>query len=171
MRRFWILTLWSLVVMVPFVACQGYAADEKYTFIDVAKVFDEYQKTKDQDKILQEEGEKKEKERQVIVDAIRKMKDELELLSDDAKKTKQEEMNKKVRELQDFDLETRRELGEKRRKIVQEIFNDIDQVVQGFGKRKKLDYILNDKALLYYRTDLDITSEILKELNNNYKKK
>ena len=149
----------------------SFAANERYAYVDVAKIFDGYQKTKDQDKTLQDVGKTKEQGRDALVQDIRKMKDELALLSEDAKGKKQESLDVKVRELEDFDRDAKRQLGEERNKVVREIFKDIDDVVKRFGERKGFDLILNERALLYNNPRLDITEEVLKELNSSYKKK
>jgi len=161
-----IIAFFTLFLMITSFA---YAADaNKYAYVDITKVFDEYQKTIDNDKTLQKAGEAKETGRNKIVEDVRKMKDEMELLSEDTKKTKQDAIDQKVRELQDYDLAARRELGEQRQKVVEEIFNDIDAVVKEYGKKKNYDFILNDKALIYNREDLDVTADILVELNKKY---
>lgn len=141
-----------------------------YAFVDVAKVFDEYNKTKDNDSVLKEMGQSKEQERENLVNEIRALKDELVLMNDDAKVAKQEALDKKIRDLQDFDRETKRELGERRSKLVREIFQDIDDVVQRYGEKKGYDMIFNERALLYHNPKLDTTAEILAELNKAYKK-
>ncbi len=149
----------------------GFAANEKFSFVDVAKVFDGYEKTKIQDKSLQDIGKKKEEERDAMVLDIRKLKDEIALLGEDAKSKKQESLDDKVRQLQNFDLEVKKEMGEKRNVAVREIFKDIDDVVQRYGERKGLDFILNERALLYKNARFDVTEDILKELNQEYSKK
>jgi len=160
-----------LVVGLMFFSSPAvFAAGDNYATVNVAKLFDEYQKTKDNDATLQEEGTQKQKEKDAIADEVRKMKDELELLNDDAKKAKQDAIDQKVRELQDFDLQVRRTLGEKRQAVIKEIFNDIDGVVQKYGQAKGYDYILNDRALLYQNKKFDITDKILEDLNKNYVK-
>ncbi len=160
----------GIFVFAGFMMLAGQVAyAEKYAFLDVAKTFDEYQKTKDNDAKLQEVGKEKEDARNKIVEEIRRMKDELELLNDAAKTEKQESINTKVRELQEFDTAARRELGEKRRVVVQEIFSDMDVVVQEYGKKNGYDFIINDKALLYKTEKFDISADILKELNKRYK--
>ena len=146
------------------------AENEKFVYVDIAKVFDEYQKTKDNDKVLQEAGKKKEAEREDLVNNIRQMKDELALLSDDAKAKKEEMLEGKVRQLQDFDRTAKRELGEKRNKVVKEIFKDIDTAVQRYGERKGLDLIFNERALLFHNAKYDVTQEVLGELNKEYSK-
>ncbi|MBI3306509.1 MAG: OmpH family outer membrane protein [Candidatus Omnitrophica bacterium] len=161
------------ILMAAFLLApnHGYAAGEKIVFVDVAKIFDEYQKTKDQDKTLQEQGKKKEQERDALVHDIRKLKDELALLADSAKPKKQEALDAKVSELQAFDREAKNLLGQKRNEIVREIFKDIDDVVQRYGERKGYDMVLNERALVYRSAKLDVTGDVLKELNQNYAKK
>jgi Skp family chaperone for outer membrane proteins len=157
---------------IPGGAAPLFAAEAgKYACVDVAKVFDQYQKTKDNDKLLQEAGKKKEKERDVLVNEIRQMKDELLLLSDEAKEKKREALQAQVKKLSDFDQNTRQGLGEQRNQVVQGIFKDIDNTVQRYGERKGLELIFNERALLYHHTKLDITQEILNELNKEYTKK
>ena len=163
-----ILTM-AVLLMTP--AMPGFAAAEKAAYVDVAKVFDDYQKTKDNDKVLQEEGKKKEQERDAIVREIRQMKDELALLAEDAKAKKQEAMEGKMRQLADFDNAAKQTLGEKRNTIVRGIFKDIDDTVQRYGERKGLDMIFNERALVYHHPRLDVTKDILDELNKSYSKK
>jgi outer membrane protein len=141
-----------------------------YAYVDVAKLFDEYQKTKDNDTVLKSMGEEKEKQREAIVKEIRSLKDELVLLTDEAKKEKQDLLDQKIIKLQDFDRDAKRELSENRSKLVKEIFQDIDDVVQVYGEKKGHDMILNERALLYRNEKFDVTADILAELNKGYKK-
>ena len=147
------------------------AADAKYAYINVAQVFDDYKKTQDNNAALQGAGKEKEQERDVIVHDIRQVKDELVLLNDDAKAKKQEQLDEKLRDLQEFDQKAKRELGENRNKMIREIFKDIDDTVQRYGERKGLDMIFSDRALLYQNKKFDVTKDVLKELNKGYKKK
>jgi outer membrane protein len=140
----------------------------KFAYVDVAKVFDEYQKTKDNDQQLQAAGKKKEMERDNLVHEIRQIKDELALLRDDAKSKKQEILDQKIKSLEQFDQEARAGLGEQRNEVVRQIFKDIDDTVQRHGERKGLDMILNERALLYHSPHNDISKEIVDELNKNY---
>jgi len=143
---------------------------EQLGYVDVAILFDEYEKTKQNDAELKKIGEGKEQDREKIVKEIRSLKDELVLLTDSAKTEKQDALDGKIRELQDFDTAAKRDLGERRNKLVREIFKDIDEAVQRFGERKGLDMILNERALLYHNNKYDVTQEVLKELNGSYKK-
>ncbi len=148
-----------------------FAEGEKYAYVDVAKVFDEYQKTKDNDQVLQAAGKKKETERDSLVLEIRQMKDEMVLLADDAKLKKQEVLNTKIKTLQDFDMQAKQELGEQRNGVVRDIFKDIDDAVQRFGERKGLDFVFNERALLYRNSKYDVTAEVIQEINKDYSAK
>ncbi len=139
-------------------------------YVDVAEVFDNYQKTKDQDLSLKNVGEQKEKERAALVKAARQLEDEMSLLAKDARQQKQEQLIEKKRQLEDFDREIRRQLGESREKVVREIFQDIDATIAEYGKAKGYDFILNDRVLLYRNQTLNITKSILEELTKKYKK-
>ena len=171
MKRIAIFFVVSLLGTFLLSATSVFAASQKYAYINVAKVFDEYQKTQDDNRNLQEVGKEKEKERDVLVHDIRQLKDELVLLSDDSKMKKQEQLDEKIRELQAFDQSAKRGLGEKRNEMIRNIFKDIDDVVQRYGERKGLDLIFSDRALLYHSEKYNVTDEVLKELNKNYKKK
>ncbi len=168
--------IFSIFVMLTAFASHAMAADApagtmKYAYVDVAKVFDEYQKTKDNDQTLQSAGKKKEMERDNLVHEIRQLKDELVLLRDDAKGKKQEQMDAKVKALQDFDQAARQGLGEQRNQVVREIFKDIDDAVQRYGQRKGIDLILNERSLVYHNAQFDISKDILAELNKEYASK
>ncbi len=139
-------------------------------YVDVAEVFDNYQKTKDQDLSLKGVGEQKEKERAALVKAARQLEDDMSLLAKDARQQKQEQLIEKKRQLEDFDREVRRQLGESREKVVREIFQDIDATIAEFGKAKGYDFILNDRVLLYRNPSLNITKAVLEELMKKYKK-
>lgn len=144
---------------------------DKIAFVDVAKVFDSYEKTKKNDQTLSEEGKKKQTERDAMVQDIRRLKDELALLADKNKEEKQNQIDLKIKSLQDFDMQARDELGTKRDEAVREILKDIDGVMSDYGVQKGYDLIFNERALLYRSDKYDVTNDILGELNNRYKTK
>jgi outer membrane protein len=163
------ITIVFSLFVVCFLASSAYA--EKIAFVDVGKVFDGYTKTKDFDATLTTEGKKKQKERDNMVQDIRRLKDEMALLSESSKGEKQAAIDGKIRDLQDFDGRVQRDLGGRRDTVVKEIFNDIDQVVKDYGKQKGYDYVLNNRLVLYSNGQFDITNDILADINKGYKTK
>lgn len=148
----------------------AFAVNEKYAYVDIAKVFDGYEKTKANDKVLQDAGKKKEEERDTVVREIRQLKDEVALLAEDAKAKKQESLDGKIRQLQDFDRDAKLDLGQKRNTVVREIFKDIDGTLQRYGERKGYDMVFNERALLFHSPKYDVTQDVLVELNKEYLK-
>lgn len=165
MSRFKKTVFIGLSIMMYVFSSTGYAKELKIGYIDLAKVFDEYNKTKTVDKALEEKGKAKEAERQKLVDEIRKLRDEQSILSDKAKQEKQAVIDEKMKALQDFDRKTRDELIKERNEAVSGILQDIEKVVTNYAKKEGYDILLNSRMLLYGAPELDITNEILKRLN------
>ena len=148
----------------------AFAAEMKVAYVDVGEVFDNYQRTKDQDLVLKTAGEAKEKERNDMMAKIRSMEDELALLSADARASKQEQLIEKKRQLEDFDRTIRQQLAEQRDKVVREIFQEIDAVVQDVSTKGGYDMIFNKRVLLAQKKNFDITAQVSAELAKKYKK-
>ena len=161
-----------LAVAVLFVAGsvlgfggRAFAKEYKIGYVDLAKVFEEYAKTKDAEKSLEEKGKAKEADRKKMVDEIRKLKDEQALLSEKAKAEKQGAIDDKVKVLQAFDMKTRDELMKERNDLLGGILKDIEKVVSDYSKEAGYDFILNSRTLLYGAEQYDVTAEISKRLN------
>jgi Skp family chaperone for outer membrane proteins len=158
------------VLMMLGLSLPAFAAELKVAYVDVGEVFDNYQKTKDQDLVLKTAGEAKEKERNDMMAKIRSMEDELALLAADARASKQEQLIEKKRQLEDFDRTIRQQLAEQRDKVVREIFQEIDVVVQDFSAKGGYDMIFNKRVLLAQKKNFDITAQVSAELAKKYKK-
>ena len=148
-----------------------FAAEKgKFAVVDIGKIFDEFEKTKKFDQEFQNTNRAKQEERDAIVHEVRKLRDEQALLSEDARHEKQALIDKKMKELESFEEETRKALAEKRNEAVKAIFQDIENTMKQYGERKGYDFIFNDRALLYSNKGYDVTAEVLKELNQKYQK-
>ena len=159
-------------IVVAFFVCgiiidQAHAKELKIGYVDMQRVFTEYEKTKGAESKFEQEGKVKTDERNKIVESIRRLKDEMELLSEKGKEEKQEQMDKKIKELQDFDRRVRDELWQEREDIVRDISKDIDRAITEFGTKARFDLILNKdrRVILFEQSELDVTSDILKILN------
>ena len=141
------------------------AAEYKIGYVDMAKIFGEYNKTKESEKALEERGKVKEADRKKLVDDIRKLKDEQALLSDKAKSEKQTVIDDKIKALQDFDRKTRDELMKERNDKLGGILKDIEKIVTDYSKEAGYDLILDSRMLLYGKENYDLTGEVLKRLN------
>ena len=143
----------------------AYAKEYKIGYVDLAKVFDEYKKTKESEKGLEAKGKAKEASRKTMVDDLRKLKDEQALLSDKAKAEKQTAIDDKIKKLQDFDKGVRDELIKQRNQMLGEIQKDIDTVISAYSKEAGYDIVLIKQTVLFAGPELDITAEVVKRLN------
>ena len=158
------------VLMMLGLSLPAFAAELKVAYVDVGEVFDNYQKTKDQDLVLKTAGEAKEKERNEMMAKIRSMEDEIALLAADARATKQEALIEKKRQLEDFDRTIRQQLAEQRDKVVREIFQEIDVIVQELSTKGGYDMVFNKRVLLAQKKEFDVTAQVSAELAKKYKK-
>jgi outer membrane protein len=146
--------------------CGNAAAKEyKIGYVDLAKVSDEYSKTKDYEKNFESQVKSKDVERQKYVDEIRKLKDEQALLSDKAKAEKQKTIDDKIKNLQEFDRNVRDELIKQRNQMLGEIQKDIDGIISAYSKEAGYDIVLIKQTVLFGGSDLDLTAEVIKRLN------
>ena len=160
------LVTWSLGVA----GSQPVAAEElKVGYVDMAKVFDGYERTKRSDAKLQEEGDRKEAELEGRLKELRKLRESLELLSDEARETKRREIEEKAEELQRFRDRTARDLGHERDKIAQQILNEIRQGIEAYASANGFSLILDSRSLLYSQSAYDVTDEVLTMLNSRAK--
>ncbi len=157
------------MVSAPMVSAQ--AAGEKIGYVDLARVFDEYNKTKEFDKQLEGKGSVKQSDRDKMVADIKKLRDEAELLSAKAKDDKQAIIDDKIKALQDFDRTTRDGLRKERDGMVRDILKEIEVIIQDFGKAQGYSFIFNDRVLVYKSEGSDLTAQVIKVLNDNYAKK
>ena len=152
-------------------AAGAQAADLKIGTVDLARVFDEYNKTKEFDKTLETKGTAKQTDRDRMVAEVKKLRDEAELLSAKAKDEKQGVIDDKIKALQDFDRVTRDGLRKERDTMVKDILKEIEVVIQDYGKSQGYGFIFNDRVLVYKGEQNDVTSQVVKVLNDNYAKK
>lgn len=150
---------------------QESARAEKTAFVDLALLFDGYDKTKDFDTNLQDVQDKKQKDIDKKVEEIKGLQDKLPLLADKEKENKQDEIDKKTKDLQEFQRSAELDLRKERDEKLKEILKDIQDVVETVAKQKGYDFILNEKMILYGNKSLDITKDVLKIVNDNYKNK
>lgn len=165
---FVLLVLWCAGVLVRSASAEP---AKKIAYIDIGKLFDNYDKTKDQEKLLQQNGNQKQEARDKLVADIKKLKDEMELLSDKGKEQRQAQVDDKIKRLQEFDREAQAGLRQERDEMMRELLKEIERVVEEYGKANGFQMILDSRVLLYSESGLEVTDAVLKTLNDRYRKK
>lgn len=147
-----------------------FAKEMKIAFVDLAQLFDKYQKTKEYDASLQKKGEGFQKQRDDMIAKIQSAQGKLAVLKDDEKQKLQADIDKQKNELIEFDKDKRTELAKERDEKVREILLEIERIVSDIAKKEGYDYILNDRVLIYGDQTQNLTERVLKSLNDSYKK-
>lgn len=165
----------GLGVLIGVIICLGLLvgvaqAADKFGYINIARVFSEYQKTKDYDKVLGDKQGGYETERNKKVDEIKQFQDKMNLLSDKEKENKKTELEGKIKFLQEFDRQNQTDLRKERDDRMKEIFKDLEVTVQGVAQKEGYTYIFNDTALVYKAPGSDLTEKVLSNLGKGYKK-
>ncbi len=163
-----------LLIAVLFCSCisLSYADDSlKVGFIDLKKVLDDYQKVKDGEEELLKEAEQKNEKREKLIKEIKRLREKIDLLKDKQKEKKQWELNGKVKKLQDLTYEMRTSLRQKGDEKFIDIIKEVKAVMEEYGSSRNYDLIIEGELLHYKSNKLNVTDDIIKTLNQRYKKK
>lgn len=168
-------TLKTLVISLfaVFMLTASAAAETglKIGYLDLSKVFDNYEKTKEYDAVLEQKHKDYEKERNAKIDKMKEAQGKLDLMKQEEKAKLEQEIEQMRTEMVSFDQARRTDLMKQRDERIREILLEIEKVSSDFAKKDNFDIILNDRVLIYGAEPLSITDKILATLNENYNKK
>jgi len=148
----------------------SHAEVKKTGYMNLSRIFDNYEKTKEYDSVLEEQYNRYESERTTKVEKIQEKQGKLSLMKEDEKKKAEEEIQSMINDLQQYDMAQRTELTKKRDERIREILLEVEQVVSNYAKKEGYDLIFNDTVLIFGADSMDITDQILELLNAAYQK-
>jgi Skp family chaperone for outer membrane proteins len=117
-----------VVIFVMSMAVAGYAQEQKIGFVDRRTIAFEYNKIKDLNAAIEKEYEAARQEIESKTSAIRKLSEEMELLSESARQEKEPELQEQIRAFDNFRREKMQELGKKRDEGMMTITQEIEEV-------------------------------------------
>lgn len=162
----------AALMMLGFAAGSLYAQEAmKFAYVDLSRLFDEYQKTKEYDEILSGKAKVKEEERNKIINVVKDLQSKLAIVSDKEKDKLQAQLDAKMKSLEEFDREATADLRKQRDDLLREVLKDIEKVVRDYAQKEKYNFIFNDRILLYGDEAFNITQPLIKALNDKGKKK
>ncbi|HPB67580.1 MAG TPA: OmpH family outer membrane protein [Candidatus Omnitrophota bacterium] len=156
----------ALLLAMPV---QAQVIERKVAFIDLSKLFDSYEKTKEYDTVLEKAHKTYETTREEKLTQIQEATGKLALMKAEEKENLQSEIDTMKKSLMEFDQAQRTDLAKQRDEKIREILLEIEKTVSDFAKKEKYDLILNDRVLIYGNETLDITEQVLTILNEAYK--
>ena len=177
----------SLVFMITGAGAQGM----KIGIVDMNRVFDEYYKTKDADKVVNEQKEAAKKELETINNDYKKLLDNYQKLATEIKdpaigeelrKEKQKEAQEVASKARALERE-KKELSDRRQRMLltevdrkrKALIEEIQDVVGDMAKKKNYDIVFDKSGLgtrgipflLHSKDAVDFSEELIGELNKN----
>ncbi len=143
-------------------------AVKKIGVMDLSKVFDNYQRTKEYDAVLEGKTKDYEKARNEKIDKIKELQNKMALLKDDEKEKVTKDLETMRNDLASFDQTQQTDLKKQRDDKIREILLEIEKTTSDFAKKEKYDIIFNDRVLVYGTEGMDVSSQVLEILNASY---
>jgi len=161
---------------VCLLATPLWANNFKIAIIDMQKALNLCEAGKEAKAKLQKKFEKMKKDLEARQKELEKLKQDLEkqslMLSLDAKRDKEREYKRKLRDFQDLYQDYKQEMARAEYEAIQPILRDLQQVAEEI--RKKEGYLIvfekNNAGIVCYEHGIDITDEVIKLYNAEWKK-
>ncbi len=159
-------TVGVMVAVMMFITTTVFAQEKgKIGYVDLSRLFDEYYKTKEQDKILEAEHKEYEQESKTRIERIREQQGKLALLAADKKNAVEQEIVTMKNDLLEFDRQQKTSLTKKRNEKIREILLEIEKIVSDYAEQNGYAMIFNDRVLIYGEPTQNLTENVLKNLN------
>ncbi|MGH7362286.1 MAG: OmpH family outer membrane protein [Candidatus Methylomirabilales bacterium] len=163
----------GLVALAVLMAGGLVAAQEntlKIGFVDVQKVLNDSAKGKEAKAKLEKEREAKQKEVRAKEEEIKKLEADLQkqgaVLSEAARRERQEAINRKIRDLRRLFEDFNRDLQKRETELLNEILREIRKLVVVYGKEQQYTLILEAQSgIIYASQGADLTDEVLAAYN------
>lgn len=163
-------------LLVALLLCGWSSAGEavkvpKIGVVRLREVFNAYEKANKLRSELADLRDKRQKEIDALEEQIRKLKDELaaaDLLTEDARSAKQAELDGLLRQHRDLVKTAQGELNDKEDSIIADVGQDIRSAVTSYAKIQDYDLIIDSTAVISFDASMDITDEIIKQMNALY---
>lgn len=157
----------SLIAFLMLCFAQVSFAQEglKIGYVSLTRVFDQYKKTVDYDKVLEQKSTEYKKQLNDLVAKIQESERKITLLKEPERTALADQMEKDKQALKDFMQKNETDLRKDRDDKIREILLEIEGVVKDYAQKEKYDIILNDRVLIYGGETFDLTQKILDILN------
>ena len=145
-------------------------AADKFAYVDLSRIFAEYNKTKDYDKVLSDKEDVYGAEREKKVGELKQFESKMGLLNEKEKETKKAELETKIKAFQDSDRQKQADLRKEQDEKMKEILKNIEDAVKQHAEKEGFTLVFNDRVFVYQTKSMDVTDKIIEILNKGYKK-
>jgi outer membrane protein len=162
-----------LILVLPLLfAVPARAQAVKIAFVDIQRAYQEVDEGKSVRSRLQQELAQRRTELDQRRANLEKMKADYDkqapVLSDDAKRKRQEELQKAFLDAQQCAQHMQEELSGKEQEAMMGINKRMAQIVNEIVDRENFNYVIDKAALLYAPPSADITNEVVRRYNERF---
>jgi outer membrane protein len=167
--------LTSLAISTVVSPALARAEDDKLGYVDLQRALNEVEEGKVAKAQLKKEFDSKQKLLDEKQEELKRMKTDLEkqavVMSDDAKREKAGEFERKTMEAQQLFMQLQKELSERERELTRSIFDKMHAIIKEIAEADKFTMVFEktDAGLLYAPASLDLTNELIRKYNVKYK--
>ena len=148
-------------------------AEQKIAYVDLQRALNEIEEGKSAKANLKREFDQKQKmldDKKSEFDRLRAdFEKQSMVMSEQARKDKQSELEKKGGELQGFFVQLQKELSEREREATRGIFDKMHAIVREIADAEGVSMVVQAEALVYATPSLDITNELVRKYNARHK--
>jgi outer membrane protein len=148
-------------------------AETRVAFVDLQRALNSVDEGKIAKENLKREFDQKQKlldEKKTEFDRLRQdFEKQAVVMSDDARKQKQGELERKGMELQSFFVQLQKELSEREREATRGIFDKMHALVREIAEEAGVSAVVSSEALVYADPSLDLTNELVRKYNARFK--
>jgi outer membrane protein len=148
-------------------------AEQKLAYVDLQRALNEIEEGKAAKANLKREFDQKQKmldDKKAEFDRLRAdFEKQSMVMSEQARKDKQAELERKGGELQGFFVQLQKELSEREREATRGIFEKMHAIVREIADSEGVSLVVQAEALVYASPSLDITTELVRKYNARHK--
>jgi outer membrane protein len=148
-------------------------AEQKIAYVDLQRALNEVEEGKVAKATLKREFEQKQKLLDDKKGEFDRLRQDLEkqsvVMSDEARKEKQTDLERKGIELQGFFVQLQKELSDREREATRGIFDKMHAIVREIADAEGVAMVLQSEALVYGAPSLDLTNELVRKYNARHK--
>ena len=179
-----------LLLCLFFIVCLSVNAARadlvvKIGYVDLERIFQGYEKTKELEAKLKMENEADQEmlseRRQMIEKEIDRLKEELEtqalMLSESASEEKQAEIERRAEELYEFSAYIEQRMTDRAAKytdgIVQDLELRVPSIIKSIAEKEGYRFVFDSRFLSYFtpEEEFDLTDKVIAQLNEEYRLK
>ncbi|MCM8784982.1 MAG: OmpH family outer membrane protein [Candidatus Omnitrophica bacterium] len=159
----------KILFFLSFMSICLLAQNSKIGYIDIKKVFDNYEEAKKTEANFKKEVDEAQKDLDKLEGEVKKMQEDYEkkknMMKPEEQTKKENELKGKIQELSKKYLETKQRLDERGKTLENQIFENIKKAISEYAKKNGYSIVVDSRMILYGEDAVDLTEEIIKILN------